>query len=272
MNALRTFALCLIVLVVQNAGADLPKWMVTLGNQAEAGYAEAQYLLGEVLYIGEGNMPPWFRKRTVFDPEDEAEEAEAAEWFRLAAEQGHSGAQYMLGRMYYHGHGVPKDDAEATKWILHAAEQEHPEAQHFLGGMYRWGEGGLSEDYAEAGKWYQRAIKGYNLAAEQGDAAGWYGLGRMYLYGDGVPRHTGKAVKWLTLAAEQGIADAQFELGWLYQKGEGGLPYYPTPDYAEAGKWYTCASNQGHYEAFLQFQGPFANAIIDAMAGDIECP
>ena len=37
-------------------------------------------------------------------PEDDAE---AARWYRLAADQGHAIAQHILGIMYAHGEGVP---------------------------------------------------------------------------------------------------------------------------------------------------------------------
>ncbi len=36
-------------------------------------------------------------------------DAEAARWYRLAAEQGNAKAQYNLGIMYVNGEGVPQD-------------------------------------------------------------------------------------------------------------------------------------------------------------------
>jgi TPR repeat protein len=47
--------------------------------------------------------------------------AEAARWYRKAAEQGHAAAQKNLGVMYAHGEGVPQDYAEAYKWANLAA-------------------------------------------------------------------------------------------------------------------------------------------------------
>jgi len=43
------------------------------------------------------------------------DDAEAVKWYRMAAEQGHAGAQNILGCMYYKGEGVPQDNAEAAK-------------------------------------------------------------------------------------------------------------------------------------------------------------
>ena len=86
--------------------------------------------------------------------------AEAARWFRLAAEQGDADAQYNLGVMYANGKGVLKDAAEAVRWYRLAAEQGLASAQYNLGVMYDNGEGVL-KDAAEAVRWSR-------LAAEQG--------------------------------------------------------------------------------------------------------
>ena len=54
--------------------------------------------------------------------------AEAAKWYRKAAEQGDAAAQYNLGIMYEEGTGVKQDFAEAAKWYRKAAEQGDTEA------------------------------------------------------------------------------------------------------------------------------------------------
>ena len=43
----------------------------------------------------------------------------------LAAKQEYAAAQFNLGRMYYHGMGVPQDDKTAVKWFRLAAEEGH---------------------------------------------------------------------------------------------------------------------------------------------------
>ena len=43
------------------------------------------------------------------------DDAEAAMWYRRAAEQGNTDAQIFLGHMYANGRGVPQDDAEAVR-------------------------------------------------------------------------------------------------------------------------------------------------------------
>ena len=124
------------------------------------------------------------------------DDAEAARWYRMAAEQGDAGAQYNLGVRYANGEGVPEDDAEAARWYRMAAEQGDADAQYNLGVRYATGEG-VPEDDAEAVRWYR-------MAAEQGDARAQLSLGIRYANGEGVPEDDAEAVRWYRMAAEQG--------------------------------------------------------------------
>lgn len=58
-------------------------------------------------------------------------EAEAARWFRLAADRGLAIAQYNLGKAYYTGSGVSEDHTEAVRWVRRAAEQGHVEVENY---------------------------------------------------------------------------------------------------------------------------------------------
>ena len=168
---------------------------------AEQGFADAQYSLGVSYDYGLGV------------PQDYAE---AVKWYRNAAEQGFADAQYNLGYMYATGEGVPPDFGEAANWFLMAAEQGHAdaqknldilaeqgvaEAQNTLGLLYFDGHG-VTQDFAEAAKWYRRA-------AEEGNAAAQSNLGVMYEFGLGVPQDYVQAHKWFDLAAAQGTEKAQ---------------------------------------------------------------
>ena len=57
---------------------------------------------------------------------------QAAKWYRMAAEQGHSNSQFNLGAMYFNAEGLAKNDTLAGKWFRKAAEQNHVEAQQAL--------------------------------------------------------------------------------------------------------------------------------------------
>ena len=80
-------------------------------------------------------------------------------WHRLAADQGHAGAQSSLGFSYSQGEGVPQDVVEAMRWYRLAADKGDAAAQSSLGSMYLNGEG-VPQDYVEAHLWF-------NLAAAQ---------------------------------------------------------------------------------------------------------
>jgi TPR repeat protein len=92
--------------------------------------------------------------------------AEAAKWFRQAAEQGVAGAQLNLALILANGDGVPKDAGAAAKWCRLAAKQGLPEAQDRLGIMYFQGEG-VPQDEIEALVWFGvAALSGHAEAAK----------------------------------------------------------------------------------------------------------
>jgi TPR repeat protein len=91
------------------------------------------------------------------------DEAQAADWYRRAAEQGDASAQNNLGVMLANGQGVPQDDEQAVYWYRLAAEQGHALAQYNLGGMYNSGRG-VARDTVRSYMWML-------LAADAGDAA-----------------------------------------------------------------------------------------------------
>ena len=97
---------------------------------------------------------------------DRGEYATAMRLWRSLAGRGVADAQFLLGRMYHSGQGVPvsQDYAEALKWYRLAAAQGNADAQTFLGVMYRYGQG-VPQDYVLAHMWF-------NLAAVQGDDSG----------------------------------------------------------------------------------------------------
>ena len=222
-------------------------------QDAEQGNANAQFMLGDMYYTGEGIAQNYEKAARLFQKAAEQGDAnaqyvlggmyhngegvavnyaEAEKWYRKAAEQGEALAQYDLGDMYRNGEGVAVNYAEAEKWYRKAAEQGYSLAQLKLGDMYRKGEG-VAVNYAEAEKWYRKA-------AEQGEDLAQLELGDMYRNGEGVAVDYAEAEKWYRKAAEQGWDPAQFRLGDMYRKGEG-----VAVDYAEAEKWYRKAAEQG---------------------------
>jgi TPR repeat protein len=77
------------------------------------------------------------------------------------------------------------------------------------------------------------AVRWYRASAEQGHAAGYFGLGEMYAKGEGVAVDNAKAVENFTLAAENGHAQAMRVLVSAYENGGLGLATDP----AKAVHW-----------------------------------
>ncbi|WP_420476980.1 tetratricopeptide repeat protein [Noviherbaspirillum sp. ST9] len=78
------------------------------------------------------------------------------------------------------------------------------------------------------------AVKWFTKAAEQGFAAGEYGLGVMYGKGEGVKQDSAKAIEYVTRAAEKDYIDAVVALAGIYSKGGFGVE----PN-AEKGEYWT---------------------------------
>ncbi|MBI5752278.1 MAG: sel1 repeat family protein [Hydrogenophilales bacterium] len=103
------------------------------------------------------------------------------------------------------------DLAKAMALWRQAAEQNYPAAQARLGDMLD-----VAEQDEEAVRWFRKA-------ADQGHAAGEFGLGRMYAAGEGVKKDTQKAVYWIRRAAEKDYLLAVEMLAQAYRIGDLGL-------------------------------------------------
>ena len=95
--------------------------------------------------------------------------AQAANWFRKAADQGHASAQSNLGNMYSNGRGVPQNYAEARKWRGLAADQGNATAQYNLGHMYDIGQG-TPQDFVQAHMWFNLAAAASRDETDRADA------------------------------------------------------------------------------------------------------
>jgi len=114
-------ALVVVVLLV-GTGCSSPSKTASIEStelaatrvKANAGDADAQWNLGQRYDLGEGVLQDY---------------AQAASWFRQAAEQGHADGQVSLGVIYADGRGVPQDVVEAHKWRNLAASRASAENQ-----------------------------------------------------------------------------------------------------------------------------------------------
>ena len=70
----------------------------------------------------------------------------------LIAAKGHPLGEHVVGLVYAEGRGVQQEDAQAAKWFRNAAEQGMPLAQGKIGLMYAKGQG-VPQNNVLAHKW-----------------------------------------------------------------------------------------------------------------------
>lgn len=163
-------------------------------------------------------------------------EAQAFEWYQKSAVHGNAKAQTCLGACYEFGIGVKQDYSLATTWYKKAAEQGNSKAQTCLG--YCYGKGlGVVEDYSQAIEWWRKA-------ARQGDSEAQNCMGNCYYYGTGLPKDIKQAFFWYSKSAKQDYAESQFMLGVYYSTGIGGQL-----NATEAASWWQKAAQQGYADA-----------------------
>jgi len=195
----------------------------------------------------------------------------AAEYFRKAAEDGHTDAQCNLGVLYAKGLGVPKDMKDALRWLLKAAEQGHAGAKKNLSLLQEGNQGAkkgpgnnldllreIIEKSDENTKIKMRFIsvkmgipwdQGEESAfirelAEKGDLDMQSSLAEDYQFGNNVPQNYEEALKWYKRLALQEDSSAQCKVGEFFFMG-----YGVEKNLAEAEKWWQKASNNGDDKA-----------------------
>lgn len=174
------------------------------------------------------NSSPWAVFRFGFDAYKKGDKDEAAEAYRYAAEKGHRGALWKLGRMYAEGDGVARDDYQAYRFfeqvVTSGAENPGPDESYIsdalvnLAAYLKTGIDGtpVKRNPQAAHDLYMRAATLY------GDSRAQFEIGRMYLEagGERSANQVKQAARWLRLAAGKGHAGAQAMLGdLLFQSG-----------------------------------------------------
>lgn len=155
---------------------------------------------------------------------------------RTAAANGDASAQFEVAARFAEAKGVTQDFALAAVWYQRAATQGLAQAQYRLASLYERGLG-VDSDGSRARVWYSRA-------AEQGNLKAMHNLAVLSAGSDnGTPDYT-TAAHWFSRAAEHGLADSQFNLGVLHENGLG-----VTKDPIGAYKWYALAAAGGDAEA-----------------------
>ena len=140
---------------------------------------------------------------------DAGKEKEAFEWYKKAADLGEPNAIFGVGRCYFTGRGVKKDEQAGMKLLLKSAELGSVEAQYFVGVAYLNGVI-IKENKTEAEKFFKKA-------ADQGHPDAMVELGNIYTD----QKKPEEAVALYRKAAELGNAEAMHNLSGHYFIGYG---------------------------------------------------
>jgi uncharacterized protein len=207
---------------------------------AQRGYASAMFNLGTAYYNGDGVPANEFRaydwfllaqeagsssaadavKRTsdeigqkarsdalleiagMYEKGDDVPQnlADAAKWYRRAAEQKDPRAMVRLASMLVNGAGVPRDYAQAFQ-LCHATAKDYTPGQYCVGYLYQYGFG-VKKDESEAAKWYEKSAAGRHSPA-------YLALGQMYWKGQGVKADLVASYLWFFQAYAEGQQSAK---------------------------------------------------------------
>ena len=190
-----------------------------LYTAADAGEADAEALLGQIYYNGQGTT---------------AVLSESLKWHTLAAEHGNADSQFDMGLFYAMGEGVAKDEKKGFEYFEKAAAQGHVQGIATIGKLYFQGHG-VKEDR-------QKAIECFERAASMGDEDCKRFLGMLMANGD-YPSPE-KQIEELLQKAKNGDAEALIQLGCRLATGNG-----IAQDTVEAVNCFLDAAKQGNAKA-----------------------
>lgn len=157
----------------------------SLADAAKAGDANALFEVGARFTDGRGVKQ---------------DAAEAAKWYKLAADAGLAPAEYRYANMLEKGTGVARDLPQALGYYRKAADAGNASAMHNLAVLYASGAAGQA-DYASAVQWFTRA-------ADHGVADSQFNVAILYARGTGVKQDLEESYKWFAIAANGGDKDA----------------------------------------------------------------
>jgi TPR repeat protein len=243
--------------LIQNIASAI-KWYEEAAHQ---GLAEAQLELGHIYSNRWGTVKNI--ERSIY-------------WYCKAAEQGKDVTNvlsyinspeslFVLGNIYYDGHGTPKNDWLAYQYYENASKVGHQGAWRFIQQKARLG-------YPKAqillGKLVfphnpEQAIDLYKRAAQQNDLEAAFLLGKAHEIGQFCEKSLIKALNWYAKAAPsyyeakqriyeiagmglpKGHPEAQFIMGCLHYSD-------PHKDKREAANWFKKAALQEHLESLFR--------------------
>ena len=219
---------------------------------AELGHMDAQYCLADMMVDGKcgevdiKSAGYWFRRAA---DQGYTRAMCLLGWlYDFCAEFTQKNQQYEFAFFYYFGDGTFRDNAQAARWYRMAAEKGDSVAQHRLGCMYRDGRG-VQQDSAKAERWLRVAAKKANEVLEDHDSAMlWYRMAATTKQGKiaWMTPNPEKHLHWIRIAAEQGHSSAQSDfVDYCYQR------IGKSQDYNMKIYWWCMATERRNLESKL---------------------
>lgn len=130
----------------------------------------------------------------------------ALSYFLKSAEMGYSGAYREIGDIYYYGYGVTVDYFEAAKWYQKAVDEYEAFGSTYenLAVMYRYGKG-VAEDFNKSLRFYRLAIEFYKTPS---------------LFSDTISLESAEALGSLYESAPDGIRSFNLSIQYYEQAAE----------------------------------------------------
>jgi TPR repeat protein len=131
-------------------------------------------------------------------------------------DKNHAGSCNVLGAMYRHGTGAPKDAARSLSLFDKACNGGAFAACVQEGYQYQFGQG-APRDFVRANTLFKRAC-------DEGDELGCLNYGVLLERGDGTPKDEVRAAALYKRACNGGVSTGCVNLGRFYHRGAGGVP------------------------------------------------
>ncbi|MEG2806223.1 tetratricopeptide repeat protein [Stenotrophomonas sp.] len=191
------FHLAAAYLFGRGTAPDLARAIALFGQAAAQGDADAMRWLGDIHAVGGpinryGRYPPGAQCIAV-------DLAQAAHWYRQAAEAGNRAAQEQLAIAYLAGLGVDPDPAQAEHWLEAIGKERRAHALFYLADQYLYGAGEVvPKDLAKGARYTL-------MAAELGHPPALAQLGVLHEHGMGVEQDDVKAYAYALAAHDEGL-------------------------------------------------------------------
>lgn len=205
---------------------------------AKSGLAEGQFNVADAYHHGKGvsidliEATHWYRKAAIQGNKDSQfvlgklyankQPKESFRWMRMAADNGHTTAQYETAKAYLSGNGAPQNPTLAFNYLELAAKQDQPGGNFLLGELFYDGYGtsrnqekGISLIKKAGNLGNQTAIKilpklsvkkfdflASLQKASDGDTNSIINLGWNYFEGINIGKNNIESYAWFNLAAE----------------------------------------------------------------------